>query len=30
MQKKAKIPSYEEQRNFIGTSALGDKSYKYP
>lgn len=30
MQKKTRIPSYEDQRNYIGTSSLGDKSYKYP
>lgn len=30
MQKKTRIPTYEDQRNYIGTSSLGDKSYKYP
>lgn len=30
MQTKARILTYQEQRNNLGVTALGDKSYKYP
>lgn len=30
MQRKTRVMTYEDQRNQVGTAALGDKPYKYP